>query len=255
VILEISTRRGQPPSCNDGDVQTVIMAMPLGLIALNLYALALVVLRGPLFKTRIYKPMILNIGLSLAPAGIALAALILILVSATIAPSTFMVLTLLIVMGLLWLAALPNAAYLITELNLTHRRADDDVPLWYDIVLVLTLAMSGVLNTLANVALAQLVITAVTSRDVNTVSIHAPGPWIFTGVVLLLVSFGIYLGRYIRFNSWDLMHPGGFVRKLVAHFRAPGNLRAAVGLTLTHTVFLAILYVIVALPLLATILA
>ncbi|NLE71080.1 MAG: DUF1361 domain-containing protein, partial [Actinomycetales bacterium] len=33
----------------------------------------------------------------------------------------------------------------------------------------------------------------------------APDSWVMAGLTLLLVSFGIYLGRYVRFNSWDLL--------------------------------------------------
>jgi uncharacterized membrane protein len=29
--------------------------------------------------------------------------------------------------------------------------------------------------------------------------------WAFVTVALLLSSFGIYLGRYLRFNSWDVL--------------------------------------------------
>ena len=36
------------------------------------------------------------------------------------------------------------------------------------------------------------------------------------GAVLVLVAFGMYLGRYLRFNSWDLRHPVSFVKKLNA---------------------------------------
>ncbi|MDR2723422.1 MAG: DUF1361 domain-containing protein [Cellulomonadaceae bacterium] len=228
-------------------IGNAIVLLPLGLIALNFYALALVVARGPVFHTRIYKPMILNIGLSLTPALVAALTLITMVIVGGATGGGWPVVATIVVGGIIWLLLLPNAAYLVTELNFSHRRDGENVPLWYDIMLVLTLAMSGVLNTLANVAIAQLIYTAFTTPSMDDYS-TAVGPWIFTVVVMVAVAFGIYLGRYIRFNSWDLAHLVGFVRKLVGHFRLAANARAAAGFVLTHTLFLALLYAIVVAP-------
>lgn len=232
---------------------SALLFVPLGLLALNLYALLLVVLRAPLFGTRLYRPMVLNIGLSIAPAAVMLVTVVLLIVVVQVIPSTVGVWAVIVLGGLAWLLVLPNAAYLVTELNLTHRRQGEGVPLWYDIVLVLTLAMSGVLNTLANVAIGQLAWVAMTNDTVAEARADG-GAWVFAGVVLVLVAFGIYLGRYIRFNSWDLLHPAAFARKLIGHFRQAENLRAAGAFVLTHGIFLAILYVIVAVPAISLIL-
>lgn len=230
-----------------------LLFLPLGLVALNLYALVLVFARAPLFRTAVYRPMVLNIGLSIAPALVMLATLIAVIVVVQVLPSGIAVTALLAVGGIVWLLVLPNSAYLVTELNLSHRRQGENVPLWYDIVLVLTLAMSGVLNTLANVAIAQIVYAAVTYDDAAQARTD-PGSWVLAGVVLLLVAFGMYLGRYIRFNSWDLLHPASFFRKLTGHLGQGPQLRAAVGFTLTHGMFLAILYVMIAVPALVLVL-
>ena len=226
-----------------------LLFLPLGLVGLNLYALLLVLLRGPLFGTTLYRPMVLNIALSISPAVVMALVLVALVLVVAVAPSSASVWAVLVVGAVLWLLMLPNAAYLVTELNLSHRRPADveTVPLWYDIVLVLTLAMSGVLNTLANVAIAQLAYAAVVNDTVEQAR-RDPGAWVLAGAVLLLVAFGIYLGRYIRFNSWDLLHPTSFARKLRGHFRVRANRLAALGFVLTHGVFLAILYLVVAVP-------
>lgn len=220
-----------------------------GIALMNLYALVLVLLRGPLFGTRVYRPMVLNIGLSLTPVLVLVATIVTLVLVVTVAPSRAALIVVIVVGGLIWLALLPNGAYLVTELNFSHRREDDVVPLWYDILLVLSLALSGVLNTLANVLLAQLVfvlIAHVDARDPYT----SPDSWIIAAVVLLLVSIGIYLGRYLRFNSWDLLHPASFARKLGDHFREHGRWRAAVGFSVAHTILLALLYLVVVAPVL-----
>jgi len=226
--------------------------LPIGLVAINLYALALVLLRGPAFHTKIYRPMILNIGLSIAPS-VVLAIIGLILVGIiSIAPSLpgftggILIYIAIIFGGLAWFLLLPNAAYLVTELNLSHRRPEENVPLWYDIVLVLTLALSGVLNTLANVAVAQIVIAAITDQYH---AFHGSlQPWIALSATLILVSLGMYLGRYLRLNSWDLLHPTSFARKMGTHFSTSSNRSAAVGFVAVHSILLLIMYVIVVLP-------
>lgn len=224
--------------------------MPLGVVLLNVYALALVLLRAPVFRTRLYRPMVLNIALSVAPAFVMLLVLLGELAVVQLVPyptATWVLWTLIVVGGLVWLLLLPNAGYLVTELNFSHRRHDDPVPLWYDIVLVLSLAMSGVLNTLANVLLAQLAFAVLTRPDDNDLFAQAD-TWVVAGVAFVLVALGIYLGRYVRFNSWDLLHPSSFVRKLVGHFGDRSRLRAAGGFVVVHAGFFGILYLVVVAP-------
>lgn len=221
--------------------------VPLGLALLNLYALVLVLARAWVFRTRLYRPMVLNLALSVAPVVVLVATFVTLLVVVTVAPSRGAVFAVVGVGGLVWLLLLPNAAYLLTELNFSHRREDDPVPLWYDIVLVLTLAVSGVLNALTNVVLAQLMYVAVV-RPNAAAPFDAPDSWVMAGLTLLLVSFGIYLGRYVRFNSWDLLHPASFVRKLVRHVREPGRARTIVAFCVMHTALFAFLYLVVVAP-------
>lgn len=230
---------------------TALLFVALGIVLLNVYALAAVCLRGPLFGTRLYRPMLLNIGLSVAPV-IVLGLLITGLLVAGALGSTLMLWLVIVGDGLVWLVLLPNSAYLVTELNFSHRRNDDPVPLWYDIVLVLSLALSGVMNALLNVLLAQVVLVLVAFPNSDD-PLSRPASWVFVAILLVLIAFGMYLGRYLRFNSWDLLHPGSFVRKLRDHFTAPGRFREAGGFTLVHALLFAILYVLVLGPVVALI--
>jgi len=215
-----------------------------GVALLNVYALALVVLRAPLYRTRVYRPMLLNIGLSIAPV-IVLGLVVLVdavLIAGGAPPAV--VFTVAGAGLLVWLLLLPNAGYLVTELNYSHRREDERVPLWYDIVAVLTLAMSGVMNTVVNVFLAQALLVIVLYPNDDD-PFHRPVSWIVALALLALVTVGIYLGRYVRFNSWDLAHPVQFVRKLVRHFRTRGTVRDALLFVVLHTLFFALMYAIV----------
>ncbi len=218
----------------------------LGIVLLNVYAVLLVVLRAPVYRTPLYRPMLWNVLLSVLPVVIlfvgGLLGIVLLLVARPVG------VTVLVITAVVWLLMLPNASYLITELNQSHRREDDPVPLWYDIILVITLAMSGVMNTVANVFIAHFIFVILRYGDIRAPFFGRPGSIVFVGTVLLLLGVGMYLGRYPRFNSWDLRHPLGFVKKLVTHFRVRGNMLACAGFTLTYAVFLALIYLIAAGP-------
>ncbi|WP_435277409.1 DUF1361 domain-containing protein [Rhodococcus yananensis] len=223
-----------------------VALLVIGVALLNVYASALVVLRAPLFSTRLYRPMMLNIGLSLAPAVVLAVTFGAMVVSAFLGSSLLLWSTL-AVGALVWLLALPNSAYLITELNFSHRQEGERVPLWYDIVLTLSLALSGMFNTLLNVLLVQMLYVLV-ARPNEEDPLGGNDSWVIVAVVLVLVPFGMYLGRYLRFNSWDVTHPRAFAGKLVRHFRTRGTVSEALGFCLTHTVLLTILYVLVVIP-------
>lgn len=149
-----------------------------------------------------------------------------------------------------WLLLLPNAGYLITELNLSHRRDRDGVPMWFDVILVISLAMSGVLNTVLNVFVAQLIWVLQVHGD-DAAPLAGLDARLVVATILLLVSFGMYLGRSVRLNSWDVRHPWSLVRKVAGHLRSPGAPGNALGFTLLHALFLGIIYLVVIGPVVA----
>jgi len=218
-----------------------------GIVGMNVLAVALIVLRSWLFGTRLYRPMLLNVGLSVAPVFVLLVAVLGegILLAAGAPVPLIVVLGVVLIGG--WLLLLPNAGYLITELNLNHRRPGERVPEWYDILLVLSLAMSGVLNMLFNVFLVQLAYVAVRFDEVAALT--SAEVRIVTGVVLLLSAFGIYLGRNLRLNSWDIVRPWRIVAKLFAHLRQPRAAANAAGFTVTAAMFFGLMYLVVVGPL------
>lgn len=230
---------------HDGPMGSVAV-VAVGVLLLNVYALALVLLRAPVFGTRLYRPMVWNIVLSIAPS-IVLALALLGLIVLTLLGSAALLWAMLTSSAIVWLLILPNSAYLITELNFSHRKDGEQVPFWYDIVLVLSLALSGVMNTLLNLLLVQVFYVAIKYPNATNPLLRADS-WLVVLVVLLLVSLGMYLGRYLRFNSWDVFHPSSFWNKLSGHFRRRRSRREALGFCVTHTVLLAILYVLVVAP-------
>jgi len=91
----------------------------------------------------------------------------------------------------LWLLFLPNAVYLITDF-IHLRETGPDWLLWYDGMMIFTYALVGV------------VVSAFTLNRMKKLLFRTwEGQQVFVLIMALLSSFGIYLGRYLRFNSWD----------------------------------------------------
>ncbi|MHB1323684.1 MAG: DUF1361 domain-containing protein [Coriobacteriia bacterium] len=110
-----------------------------------------------------------------------------------------------------WLAFLPNAPYLITDF--VHLASRPPVPLWYDIAMLGSFAATGALLGYGSVA----DVEAVIADRFGTVA----GALVAFGS-LGLCGFGIYLGRFGRWNSWDLLTaPSALAREAAAVFADP----------------------------------
>lgn len=218
------------------------------LIGINLLAYITIILRPRLYKAKLYKPMLTNILLSIIPIIIMIVTTFLCLSLLQLSYNTNVNIYRIISVSVFflgfsaWLLVLPNSGYLITELNFNHREHDEtEIPLWYDIVSILSLAMSGVLNMCFNVFALQflLITTANALYQVNMMGLWAD---IVTMLLFILSSFGIYLGRYIRLNSWDIKHPLQFIRKLKEHFGKKGMSKNCLLFVLFHSLFFIVFY-------------
>lgn len=230
----------------------MIQSLISALIAVNILAYIMVILRPKIYGTKLYTPMLTNIKLSIWPICVLMAVMTAIIILQAL--NTYFTgydiwwWLLSFIIGILgfmvWVLLLPNSGYLITELNFNHRESDTaEVPLWYDIVAVLTLAMSGVMNMCFNVFMIQF-ITGLLFQGLsqNITFLFNTIPWIITCILMILASFGIYLGRYIRFNSWDVKHPIKFMKKLRDHFKEKGYIKNCLLFVLFHSLFFIIFY-------------
>jgi len=226
----------------------------LGVLLLNLFALVMIKLRPKLFKVKVFKPMLWNFKLSILPFFILLAN-VLVLVALAYLSASLGVKHLMIVayvvffVGLLiWLVFLPNSGYLITELNLTHRENDEkEVPIWYDIVSTLAFALSGIINALANIVIIQLSFLVFFDPQGLTTLDYAA--LFFSGLgLILMIVVGIYLGRVVRLNSWDILHLRSFFGKLKKHFSGRECFGRFVLYIVANTTFFLIMYVVLGIP-------
>ena len=98
---------------------------------------------------------------------------------------------------LCWLFLLPNSFYIITDLF--HLKERIVVPLWFDLVLIFSFAWNGLITGVLSI------------RQVEKLLISRwkmQSEWMFVFPLMFLNSLGIYIGRYLRFNSWDvIMNP------------------------------------------------
>lgn len=93
-----------------------------------------------------------------------------------------------------WLAFFPNAMYIVTDLF--HLKLRNDIPQWYDLLILISAALNGLILgfvSLQNVE--QYLRTRIPSKYIHRIVLP----------IFILCGYGIYLGRYMRWNSWDII--------------------------------------------------
>jgi uncharacterized membrane protein len=132
----------------------------------------------------------------------------------------------------LWLLFLPNAPYTMTDF--VHLSAGGPSPLWLDGAVLSTFGWTGMLLGFVSIYLLHAVVR---HRFGVTPS------WCFVGAVLALGSAGVCVGRFLRWNSWDvLVRPGQRLGELSGHLGDPGAVARAAVLTLLLTCLLGATY-------------
>jgi uncharacterized membrane protein len=128
---------------------------------------------------------------------------------------------------LLWLGFLPNAPYLVTDF--IHLRFRDGAPLWFDAVMVASFAWAGV------------GLGAASLRGASRIVRARGGAWAaaaFVPLVALATGFGIYLGRFVRLNTWDVAtRPGTVLVQVLSPLVHPFSHPRAWTVSLTFALF------------------
>ena len=134
--------------------------------------------------------------------------------------------------GVAWLLFFPNAPYILTDFY--HLDARPGVPLWYDLILIASCAWNGLMLAYASLSDMQ--------RLVQQRLGFAAG-WGFATLALLLSGFGIYLGRYLRFNSWNVLtNPLTLFFDIMNRVLHPFSFPGTWGVTLVFGLFLLLGY-------------
>ena len=127
---------------------------------------------------------------------------------------------------------LPNSPYIITDLF--HLRQRAEMPFWYDTMLLFSMAISGLLLFYA--ALFNI-------RDMLARWWGSIWAEVSVSLISFLCAYGIYLGRYLRFNSWDIIsNPDLLFEEMADHISNPTVHPRTIGVTLLYGAFLLVGY-------------
>jgi uncharacterized membrane protein len=139
-----------------------------------------------------------------------------------------------IILSLLWVGFLPNAFYIASDM--VHLTNTGPISLLYDVVMFISFTFNGFI-------LGYLSLYAVHNRLKKRFSNQAAFGMV--AAVLLLCSFAIYLGRYLRWNSWDvLFNPAGLVFDVSEPFINPTSHPQVFTTTQMFFVLLASIYIV-----------
>ena len=137
-------------------------------------------------------------------------------------------------LAVLWLLFFPNAPYMLTDF--IHLNQTQTAPLWFDALMVSSFAWTALLLGFASLYLVHVVVRRMI------------GLWSWLGVVAVLgvSSFGVYLGRFVRVNSWDaLVRPGRLVQIVRTQVESPLSQPRMVAALVVLTGFMTVGYLVV----------
>jgi uncharacterized membrane protein len=130
----------------------------------------------------------------------------------------------------IWLLFLPNAPYLVTDLM--HLTRTDQSFLWLDILVIMSFAFNGLILFFLSLSdMEKLLKKHLNSKLLTPLLLSIFG----------LTAFGIYLGRFLRHNSWEIINNPLNIFRDIFNIVFQPNIEAWI-FTLTFASFLAISY-------------
>ncbi len=137
-----------------------------------------------------------------------------------------------LLLALAWLLFFPNAPYILTDLF--HLQERGGMPKWYDLILVVSFAWAGLL--FGFISLFQIESILIEKLDAAKAKLII--------VALLFASgFGVYIGRFLRWNSWDAVsNPIALTSDILDRFVHPFSHGRTWGVTLLMGTLLSFIY-------------
>jgi uncharacterized membrane protein len=131
----------------------------------------------------------------------------------------------------LWLIFFPNAPYILTDLQHLAVQSND-APLWFDVILLVWFSWTGMLLGLVSLYLMQELVRRLFGRFLG---------WAFVFAMCGASSLGIYMGRFLRWNSWSILQNPSEVAVDILGWVIDPSLRLLV-FTASFTVFFLFIY-------------
>jgi uncharacterized membrane protein len=137
--------------------------------------------------------------------------------------------------GVIWLLFFPNAPYMLTD-YIHIRESPVAGPLWWDVLMLSSFVWTSLMLGFLSLYLMQEVWRAYWGSLVS---------WLLVTLALGLGSFGVYLGRFVRLNSWDaLLHPASVAHIIATQLENPVQQPRLLGVVVLLTGFMLIGYVV-----------
>lgn len=115
--------------------------------------------------------------------------------------------TIVILLTSIWLLFLPNVPYIVTDFIHLHKTNN----IWFDLVMIFSFAFTGIVIAIVSM----LDIYKIVQKKWTTILAN-----IFMFLITFLCGFGIYLGRFLRLNSWDVFTiPSQTFKKTILLFK------------------------------------
>ena len=164
------------------------LALGFLLVTASVISVALVVVHNKVFGAENYKFLVWNLFLAWIPYFASVVAYL----SMRFRVTFFLIMP---ISTLVWIAFFPNAPYLLTDFqHLAY--SNPNSPLWFDVIIMIWFAWTGLLLGISSLYLMQEIVTRTFNPAIG---------WIFAIGVTCLSSVGVFMGRFLRWNSWDLL--------------------------------------------------
>ncbi|MFI5154551.1 MAG: DUF1361 domain-containing protein [Chitinophagales bacterium] len=136
---------------------------------------------------------------------------------------------------LLWLLFIPNSFYILTDLfHLEDGENDLLAPLWFDLILIVSVAWNGLVMGILSLRRMEKLMES---------QVRIKHELLFIFPVMWLNGLGVYIGRYLRFNSWDLfLNPFELIRDIGHILVHPFEYRMAWSMIFCFSVLLTFIY-------------
>jgi uncharacterized membrane protein len=136
------------------------------------------------------------------------------------------------VVWLAWLATFPNAPYILTDF--VHLHSIPVLTWWFDLGMVATFALAGCFCGIASLRI---------MHDIVQRNFGPTHGWAFVVAAATLSGFGIYIGRFLRWNSWDILaRPHRMFPQLASRMLNPAAHPRTLGVTLMFGAMVLVMY-------------